>query len=243
MLTSTNVVIYGTSFYVNDNVTVGDHYTTAIGNNANPGTPAAPLATIAYAISIAQPGNTIWVDAGTYLENPTVTKALTINGSNQGIAGSATRTYAESVVQTSGNQLNIFNVTASNVILDGFAIEGDDPSVVGGATTSGEDANATYAVRHTGAGLNNLTVRNNIIKHTAIGFRGTDALSSGNTITRNWFDAIGAYDFGYAVTLRTNYYADVTDNKMTRVWTGLHTNFHQGGGGPASWLFYWQRNT
>ena len=71
------------------------------------------------------------------------------------------------------------------------------------------------------------------MKRAAIGVRG-DHASNGNLIDNNWFDAIGVLDFGYAVTLRTNYYADVTNNKMTRVWTGLHTNNHNGAGGPAS---------
>jgi hypothetical protein len=62
-------------------------------------------------------------------------------------------------------------------------------------------------------------------------------ISTGSVITRNWFDAIGNFDFGYAVTIRNNFYADVTDNKMTRVWTGIHTTGHNGAGGPASWTF------
>src|SRR5205807_1368025 len=55
-------------------------------------------------------------------------------------------------------------------------------------------------------------------------------------ITNNWFDSIGAYDFGYAVSLRTNFYADVTNNLMTRVHSGLHTN-NFSLAGPANWLF------
>ena len=66
-----------------------------------------------------------------------------------------------------------------------------------------------------------------------IGFRG-DGQATGNLITNNWFDRIGNFDFGYAVSLRGSYYADVTDNKMTSVWTGVHlSNF--GLAGPATW--------
>ncbi len=60
-------------------------------------------------------------------------------------------------------------------------------------------------------------------------------------IADNWFDSIGFYDFGYAVSLRTNFYANVTDNLMTRVQSGLDTNAFSGASGPASWLF--QGNT
>src|SRR5262249_51450862 len=38
------------------------------------------------------------------------------------------------------------------------------------------------------------------------------------------------------VSLRNNFYADVTDNVMTRVHSGLHTN-NFSGAGPATWLF------
>ena len=233
-VTSTTALIYGASLYVNDNSLAGDHYTTAVGSNSNPGTPAAPFATLSYAISIAQPGNTIYVDAGTYVENPTVNKSLTILGSNAGVSGTGARTYSESTVQTNGNQNAVFTVAASSVTIDGFFIEGNDPLVTGAPVQSGDDANVYYNIL-TASG-NGHTFSNNILKHAAIGVRG-DHASNGNLIDNNWFDAIGVFDFGYAVTLRTNYYADVTNNKMTRVWTGLHTNNHNGAGGPASWSF------
>src|SRR5206468_5690768 len=100
------------------------------------------------------------------------------------------------------------------------------------------DSNASYGVRANGA-FSNLTIENNLIKDVAIGFRGdaNGTPTSGNLITRNWFDSVGNYDFGYAVSLRTNFYADVTDNRMTRVWTGLHTNNMNGAVGPVSWSF------
>ena len=34
-------------------------------------------------------------------------------------------------------------------------------------------------------------------------------------VTNNWFDSIGNFDFGYCVSIRNNFYADVTNNKMT----------------------------
>ena len=92
-----------------------------------------------------------------------------------------------------------------------------------------------YGVRPTTAAGNNLTVSNNIIKKAFIGLRG-DVAAQGNVITRNWFDSIGNFDFGYCVSIRNNFYANVTDNKMTRAWTGVHINNHNGPGGPASFL-------
>ncbi len=175
----------------------------------------------------------IEVSTGTFTENITINKQLTLLGANSGFAGSdgVDRT-AETTIQTVGNQNAVATIASGSVIIDGFTIDGNDPSVVGGTLASGDDANVFYGVLSAGA-FSNLTVKNNIVTHASIGFRG-DGAASGNLITQNWFDSIGNYDFGYAVTLRTNFYADVTDNLMTRVWTGVHTNnFSQAG--PATW--------
>ncbi len=61
-------------WYVNDNSQTGDSYTTAVGNDANIGSSAAPFLTITYAISAAASGDTILIDAGNYVEAVTVTK-------------------------------------------------------------------------------------------------------------------------------------------------------------------------
>ena len=50
------------------------------------------------AIVGAADGDTIVVDAGTYTENLTIDKAVTILGANAGIAGTATR-GAETIIQ------------------------------------------------------------------------------------------------------------------------------------------------
>ena len=154
-------------------------------------------------------------------------------GANAGIAGAAAR-GAESNVVTNGNQNAVVTVTANNVTLDGLYLDGDDTSVTGAALKSGDDTNVNYGVRPTGA-VSNLTVRNNIIKHVFIGLRGDVGPAIGNVITNNWFDSIGNFDFGYCVSLRNNFYADVTHNKMTRAWTGVHINNHNGPGGPVTW--------
>ncbi|HJR07106.1 MAG TPA: Calx-beta domain-containing protein [Pyrinomonadaceae bacterium] len=179
-------------------------------------------------------GGTVNVAAGNYFENPTVNKPLSLIGANAGVAGSGTR-GAESFIRSTGAaNLAVIAVTgAANVTINGFMLDGDDPNSTGIALTSGEDTNASYGVRPTGA-VSNLVVSNNIIRRVEIGLRG-DVASQGNSVTRNLFDSIGHFDFGYAVSIRNNFYCDVTDNKMTRVWTGIHANNHNGAGGPASW--------
>ena len=79
----------------------------------------------------------------------------------------------------------------------------------------------------------NETIKNNIVEHVFIGFRG-DGQATGNLITNNWFDRIGNYDFGYAVSLRGNYTTHATTRTMTSVWTGVHLS-NLALAGPANW--------
>lgn len=188
-------------------------------------------------VNAATAGDSVNVEDGDYNENVTVNKSLSLKGANAGTIGSGTRT-AESHVFTLGNQNAVFTVSSSNVSIDGFSIDGDDPALSGVSLTSGDDTNVAYGVRPSAA-FSGLTIQNNIIQRVQIGFRGDNA-SSGNLITRNWFDSVGIYDFGYAVSLRNSFYADVTNNTMTRVQSALHTN-NFSGSGPSQFLF--QGNT
>ncbi|QNA44567.1 ELWxxDGT repeat protein [Lacibacter sediminis] len=75
----------GNTWYVNNNNLSGDLFTTAVGNNANAGTKTAPFATIQYAVNIAATNDIIYVDAGTYTEQVTITKGITIIGAGQNL--------------------------------------------------------------------------------------------------------------------------------------------------------------
>ena len=58
-----------TTFYINDNATKGDIYTTAIGNDSNDGkTSATPKLSIWATYKKAQEGDTIIIDTGIYNE-------------------------------------------------------------------------------------------------------------------------------------------------------------------------------
>lgn len=78
-----NVVLFSTSLYVNDNSTAFDSYTTAVGNNTNTGSATSPFATISYAVSQAQEGDTIYVDAGVYPEQVIIDKGITLIGAGK----------------------------------------------------------------------------------------------------------------------------------------------------------------
>ena len=121
------------------------------------------------------------------------------------------------------NAAAVFQVTSSGVTIDGFTIDGDDPSASNGnQLTSGDDADASYGVCAQGSYSQRFTCKTTSLSTWKSASAARAA--SGGLINQNWFDSVGKYDFGYAVTLRTNYYADVTNNLMMRVQSGLHTN-------------------
>jgi ELWxxDGT repeat protein len=114
-------------YYVNDNNLTGDIYTTAIGNNNNPGTASAPLATLDFAVSVAQPGDTIFVDAGTYVTpNFTIGKPLSILGTNYAIeASDASNRLLYNLLRNPESIINNSTITigSSNVNIEGFQFE------------------------------------------------------------------------------------------------------------------------
>lgn len=69
LISSSAPLLAQTTYFVNDGSTVGDVFTTSIGNNANPGTAALPFATVAFAIAQAADGDQIVIDAGLYAED------------------------------------------------------------------------------------------------------------------------------------------------------------------------------
>ncbi len=72
-VTSSLVVHSPSKYYVDNNSNTDDVYTvgSAIGSNASAGTSAAPFATLTYALNIALPGDTIYVDAGNWSNSGT----------------------------------------------------------------------------------------------------------------------------------------------------------------------------
>jgi parallel beta-helix repeat protein len=78
-------------------------------------------ATIQQAVDAATAGDTITVDAGTYTQNVTINKSLTLQGANAATVGNGSR-GAESVVD-GGDADGVFAVRADNVTISGFKIQ------------------------------------------------------------------------------------------------------------------------
>ncbi|MBP7849770.1 MAG: right-handed parallel beta-helix repeat-containing protein [Lentimicrobiaceae bacterium] len=128
------------NLYVNDLVSdngTNDTYTTAIGNDANAGTAAAPFLTITKAVNTAVDGTKIWVDAGTFQEQVSINKTLDLTGVDR------TRTIIKAPVTLSGfanaNGTSFAIIYASGntntINIDKLMVDGDggrtDASFVG----------------------------------------------------------------------------------------------------------------
>lgn len=104
-------------YYVNDGITAGDIYTTAIGNDTNAGnTPGAPKATLLAAYNAAVAGDTIYVDTGLYTDvNATsfnITKSIHIIGAG----------FMDTVFKRTSGTDRWSTISASNVELKKFQI-------------------------------------------------------------------------------------------------------------------------
>ncbi|HRP89255.1 MAG TPA: right-handed parallel beta-helix repeat-containing protein [Edaphocola sp.] len=124
------------TWYVNDNSTTGDVYTTDVGDDANAGTAAAPFLTIAKAVNSATAGDIIKVDAGSYDVNALViSKTLTFEGVNAGIHP-AIGTHPSATVGTRNAESQFirngitFRLDAENIKFDGFEFIGTGGRII-----------------------------------------------------------------------------------------------------------------
>ena len=87
-------------------------------------TSGGTFTTIQAAVNAANPGDTILADAGIYAENVTINKALILEGAQHGV-DARTRSGLESIVDgTYNGGKTPFYVTADNVTIDGFTVQG-----------------------------------------------------------------------------------------------------------------------
>jgi hypothetical protein len=208
--------------------------------------------TIQDAITAASNGDVITVCAGTYAEDIIVSKSVTILGPNANIEPCAGTRVLEAIVVPKTKAIasgEIFHVAASNVTIKGFTIDGDNPLLNSGfSSTNGADIDAAEGITVYETGINNLTVTNNILKN--LSYFGVTLYdypagvpSSGHVISNNKFQDFGTYDaasgganWGGGILLYNNQYAAITNNCMTNVRLGIQTgNFSQANpGAPAS---------
>lgn len=206
--------------------------------------PATTSPSIQRAIDFASAGFTVNVGEGTYAENMIINKSLSILGPKANFSGcDLARGTGEAIVVPATNDVygELFHVTASDVSIKGFTIDGDNPSLpANGYGFNGADMHAAEGVTVYVDNVKNLKVENNIFKNllyygvTLYGASFNAPATSGHSIKNNKFQDLGTYDpastmemWGGGILLYNNQYASVTGNCMTNVRTGIQTgNFH-----------------
>ena len=193
------------------------------------------------AVDAAASGDVINVGPGLYRENVVLDKPVTVACPNAGRNPNTMSRLPEAVFVPEVNNTatgDVFYVIADGVTIDGCTIDGDNPSLGGGASLNGVDCNALSGVSNSPAPVyvQNISIRNNIIKNLIRGvfFTGMDSGSSGNSIINNLFDNIpSSSPLGRAVLIPDCFYAEVSGNVMTRVYVGIQADDFHVAGSPA----------
>lgn len=200
------------------------------GNNTNTGKSATatppnigPFKEVQWAINMALPGDSIFVAAGNYAENLNIDKSVSIFGNNAGKAGISTRS-AESVLMpsmidlTPGNssvQNCVVYITMASVVLDGFTIDGNNPSLSSGNNVRGKDVDISNGIGTAGP-FNSIYIQNNIIQNlnqNGVVLSGSVNTPNSNCAVRfNFIKNIGTNSYG--VKLEHGFFSDVVSNRI-----------------------------
>ena len=238
---------------------------TPIGADPDMGGPATSFgcdsfATIQAGVNAVTAGGTVNVAAGSYVENVTIPKALTLTGAG---AASVFLTPAVSNPNCGGagggslcaGASNLILVQADNVTISGLTLDGDNPSLTSGQVFGGADIDARNGIitNHLAGVFNNLEVHHTAVKN--IWLRGMYASSGG---TFNFHDntvqnvqanpaSIGMFNFGGAGAYTNNNVSlcndaissnhsrgtTYTGNTVTTSGSGIHTDNAGDGGGAG----------
>jgi hypothetical protein len=137
--------------------------------------------TIQEAINHASGGDTVTIDPGTYVENLTVDKSITLAGAGQGstvIEPAFTGADVGSFASLPPGASNVILVRAANVTIHDLTVDGDNPALAGGSDVGGA----------------NIDARNGIITDNS-NFQGFDNLDVHDVTVKNVF-LRGIYSYG-----------------------------------------------
>ena len=207
----------------------------------------APYTTIQSAIDAASSGDTVQVCPGTYPEELTISKSITLLGPNSGTdPNTSSRTAEADIVEpsdtppsgnfaASGGSKVAITITASDVTVDGFSIDGHNPSASPGTINADE---AVYVQDSNGA-----TIQNNIIEN--FGYNGVDVNSATGINTdiaiqqNHILNIAGEVYLGVGVLFESSGgYGDfgtITDNVIDQdVGVGIQIDSNNGGSPSSS---------
>src|SRR3954451_13847112 len=131
---------------------------------------SASYDTIQEAINHASNGNTIAIDPGTYVENLTVDKSVTLAGAGQGltiIEPAFTGADVGSGASLPPGCSNVILVRAHNVTIQDLTVEGDNPALAGGSNVGGANIDARNGIitDNNAGGFDNLDVHNVTVRN------------------------------------------------------------------------------
>lgn len=185
---------------------------TATGNDSNNGSQATPFKTIQAAVTAAAPGGTINVAAGTYTEQATLSKDVTLSGA--GASSTFIQAPGVLVADSFGKKAILEIGSAASTTVTGFTVEGPGPSscgsidygifVVGGASANIHDNAVSNIADNPLGGCQN-----------AIGIqvgRQANATTGTATITNN---VISGYQKNGITIDNTGSSATITNNTVT----------------------------
>ena len=144
------------------------------------GTPADPFCSIQAGIDAASSGDTVQVDAGTYLENITMKSGVVIQGAGQGVSiidGGATGSVVTANGVDSEAKLDGFTITNGQGLYDGGGMYNLNSSpTVSNCTFAGNSAGDVIPVIGLGGGMYNSNSSPAVINCT---FSGNSAMGGG----------------------------------------------------------------
>lgn len=181
------------------------------------GTVGDPKQSIQSGVDMALTGGTVTVVSGTYSESLTLSKSLTLNGANQGVAGNGTR-GAESVIDPSSDNVGV-TVSANDITIDGFQF--------GTNSSTSNITNGIVSTSNTG-----VTISNNILYGNGLGVSVTGGSSGAITVSNNLISMLALEDALNATTGSVGIYAaamsgtvdvNLTNNDISNAAVGVST--------------------
>lgn len=192
------------------------------------------------------PGGTVYVAAGTYTEQITVDRALDIRGAQYGVSP-ATRTNPanESIIRAAVGDLDPFDgsddensvmvtLTADGVKLNGFTIDGDNPSIDSNYELNGADVDAYGGISGNGNINPAADISYNIVKNQGefgiqiYGDANASGVRTNSNISNNLVDNVVGWWYGNAILAADNASTNVTSNVVTQSFGGVMIHHFNG---------------
>lgn len=210
-------------FYVNDNDNTGDVFTTAVGNDANSGSPAAPLRTLEAAYFKAVTGDTIFVDAGSFIFNAsyTLTKGITFLGANYTISPNDP-SDKEKINPARNKETELialsFSAGVENISFEGFTFDPGNRA----AFTNTNPTSGNFRLLKNRFKINSALNQIHFIGSGTPGSTPAQIVGSGITISDNRFEKYGVAT-GTNIVLQL--FKNVTISENSFVTNGAATSF------------------